>query len=167
MILHIHIYTYTYTRIYIKADLQKHLSYSEVPSFEKFSEWTILGSFFLFNLGKMKQFPSSSKHPLPIISSPFSRLSMRSAGITRERNNGISLNRVVSSATLLHEGHLQPLSISVVVTLALKISLTMYGVYNPSFCSSHVGVSYQQQERSLPPILHSSYHLLKFNQISW
>ena len=67
-------YTYTYTCIYIKADWQKHLSHSEVPSFEKFSEWTILGSFFLFNLGKKKPFPPSSKHPLPIISSPFSCL---------------------------------------------------------------------------------------------
>ena len=68
MILHIHIHVYAHI-----ADLQKHLSYS-VPSFEKFSEWTILGSFFLFNLGKKKQFPPSSKHPLPIISSPFSCL---------------------------------------------------------------------------------------------
>ena len=43
---------------------------------------------------------------------------MRSAGIIRERNNGISLNRVLSSATLQQEGHLQSLPISVVVTLA-------------------------------------------------
>ena len=40
------IYTYTYKHIYIKADLQKHLSYSKVPSCEDFSEWTILDSFF-------------------------------------------------------------------------------------------------------------------------
>ena len=69
-----HTHTRTVTRIYINADLQKHLSYSEVPSFEKISEWTILGSFILFNLGKEKQFPPSSKHPLAIISSPFSCL---------------------------------------------------------------------------------------------
>lgn len=40
------IYTYAYTHIFIKADLQKYLSYPKVPSCEKFSEWTVLGSFF-------------------------------------------------------------------------------------------------------------------------
>ena len=51
-----HTHTRTVTRIYIKADLKKHLSYSEVPSFEKLSEWTIFGSFILFNLGKRSNF---------------------------------------------------------------------------------------------------------------